>query len=260
MHVWPSLPCVNFTKKPHLPLLDPLIKLLLIIHVGCFVFQKTSIIMYYQVGWVTPTALHVSYDWQACVNNADHSILTELQPRSSSGLLCWWMLFSCIQCSIWWKRKQLLLSPKLCFIVHLSAFSIHLQLLLPAMKSCLVCLSVTPHGSCLGSFIAPSLFRPCTRTLLLILSILLFLRPQSFGKMWTRGEKKHSFALKNWKIVGLFFLFGISLFADRIAAHCSDKSSELPSPALIRPSVFHLYKQVRSVRGNMHCCLGGKHS
>lgn len=43
--------------RPHLPCFSPgtLIKLLLpIIHVGCFVFQKTSIIMYYQVGGATP--------------------------------------------------------------------------------------------------------------------------------------------------------------------------------------------------------------
>lgn len=34
--------------------LQPLTRLLLIIHVGCLAFQKTSVIMYYQVGWVTP--------------------------------------------------------------------------------------------------------------------------------------------------------------------------------------------------------------
>lgn len=64
MYVWPAQcpsPYVSTptghgqSKTPHLPAFSQLLmRLLLIIHVGCLVFQKTSIIMYYQVGWVTP--------------------------------------------------------------------------------------------------------------------------------------------------------------------------------------------------------------
>lgn len=48
--------CVDSHQTSHFPPLHPglLIKLLLIIHVGSFVFRKTSIIVYYQVGGVTP--------------------------------------------------------------------------------------------------------------------------------------------------------------------------------------------------------------
>ena len=41
-----------------------------------------------------PTVLHVSDDWQSCVNNEALSVLTEVQPCSPTRHAFWWMLFN----------------------------------------------------------------------------------------------------------------------------------------------------------------------
>lgn len=56
-----------------------------------------------------PTVLHVSDDWQSCVNNAAVSILTELQPCCPTRCACWWVLFNTILSPLLWKGKHLLL-------------------------------------------------------------------------------------------------------------------------------------------------------